>query len=296
MKLRPVQFGAIVLILAIVPLVVATWRNDATFDITAESEYVRYEPELDPVQHWVMDSVSLFDRDEPTAVIVSGDLQFTDSVQVTVERRSEGPLVVEIEPTRGRQKAGGASPLRVGVFRERSGVSRPLYDNVVIEMADVGERSRRGKPIVFAMRGSVRVGRSIQREPDANLGLLRSGKVTKFASALVGKTVVVAGSRDLDLGDEVTIDRPLSPELGLVRADERPALSVAYRADAQFVQVQRPGGGHYRIHLHPAERAVVDLMLQAWWTVLVFLFGVVTWLLGFAGATTRKKADEAAQD
>ncbi|MBB4635894.1 hypothetical protein [Longimicrobium terrae] len=284
----------VVMFLAFVIALIITFSpGKATFDITAETEYVRYLPQLDPAQHWPMDSVSLFGAEETTPRVVSGDLRFTDPVQVTLERRSGGPLLVKLEPTRERKQEGSDLALRIGVFREHGGESRTLYENAVIEIHGIEGRSiQRGKPIVFAVRGSLEVGRSVQSEPDASLALLRSGKVTKFVRSLWGNGVVMAGSRELGIGDEVTIDRPLSPELGLVRVDERPAMSVAYRADARSVRVGRPGGSDYRIRMYAVERVLADPMLQALWTTLLFLFGCFTSLIGYSKGTQQSKADE----
>jgi hypothetical protein len=145
----------------------------------------------------------------------------------------------------------------------------------VIEVPNIEERAHQGSPIVFAVQGSLQIGRSVQREGDPNLALLRSGKVTKFVGSVFGKSVFAAGSSDLDVGDQVTIEAPTSPELGLIRADERPALTVAYRADARSVDVGRPGGGHYRIGMSIAERAVADPTLQYWWATLGWLLGTL---------------------
>lgn len=277
--------------------VFAVARISTTFDITAESEYVRYSPETSPSQHWVLDSASLFGAGDTTGTIVSGTLQFTDPVQVTIERRSLGPLLLEIEPTPARQRAavGGGSPLRVGVFNARSGPSRPLYDNVVIEVPNIEERSRRGSPIAFAVQGSLQIGRSVQREGDPNLALLRSGKVTKFVESVFGNSAFAAGSSDLNVGDQVMIEASRSPELGLIRADERPALTVAYRAIARSVDVGRPGGGHYKIRMSIAERALADPVLQGWWATLGLLLGAhaVLRLTDRKSNTSGKKSHEA---
>ncbi|HKP75844.1 MAG TPA: hypothetical protein VJT67_09905 [Longimicrobiaceae bacterium] len=278
---RPLLLAALLIVL---PVVAACPGSRTTFDITAESEYVRYSPEISPSQHWVLDSASLFGAGDTAGTIVSGKLEFTDPVQVTIERRSLGPLLLKIEPTPARQRAdaGRGAPLRVGVFNGRSGPSQPLYDDIVIEVPNVEERSRQGNPIVFAVQGSLQIGRSVQREGDPNLALLRSGKVTKFVESAkflesaFGKSAFVAGSSDLDVGDQVTIEAPESPELGLIRADERPALTVAYRADARSVDVGRPGGGHYRIGMSIAEWVLADPMLQGWWATLGLLFGALT--------------------
>jgi hypothetical protein len=277
MKIPWLRIFLLVLI-AISAVAVAYPRSSTTFDITAESEYVRYSPETSPSQHWVLDSATLFGVGDTIGTIVSGTLEFTDPVQVTVERRSLGPLLLKIEPTPARQRAdvGRGLPLRVGVFNARSGASRPLYDNVVIEVLNIEERSRQGSPIVFAIQGSLQIGKSVQREGDPNLALLRSGKVTKFVESVFGKSVFAAGSSDLDVGDQVTIETPKSPELGLIRADERPALTVAYRANARSVDVGRPGGGHYRIGMSIAERALADPVLQGWWATLGLLVGALT--------------------
>jgi hypothetical protein len=277
MKILLLRIFLVVLII-VAPVIAAYPGSSTTFDITAESEYVRYSPETSPSQHWVLDSASLFGAGDTAGTIVSGTLEFTDSVQVTIERRSLGPLLLKIEPTPARQRADAdrGSPIRVGVFNGRSGPSRSLYDDVVIEVSNVEERSRQGNPIVFAVQGSLQIGRSVQREGDPNLALLRSGKVTKFAESAFGKSAFAAGSSDLDVGDQVTIEAPTSPELGLIRADERPALTVAYRADARSVDVERPGGGHYRIGMSIAEWALADPVLQHWWATLGLLFGALT--------------------
>jgi hypothetical protein len=252
-------------------------RSNATFDIAAESEYVMYSPELTPEQYWILDDAIIRPNDSAPQT-VSGKLKFTDAVHVVVERKSLGSLFIKIEPTPERQRAaeGRPMPIPVGEFTEHGGVARLLHDYVEIEIPNIEERSRRGQPIVFAIHGSLQVGRSVQREPDPNLALLRSGKVTKFMNSIIWSSAFTAGSVELDAGDQVTIEAPTSSELGLIRIDERPALTVAYRAEAPSVKVARPGGGQYWVRMSSAERALADPVLQHLWAALVFFSGVFT--------------------
>jgi hypothetical protein len=76
---------------------------------------------------------------------------------------------------------------------------------------------------------------------------------------------------------------------------ERPAPTVVYRANARSVDVGRLGGGHYRIRMSIAERALADPVLQGWWATLGLLFGVLTvvWLTDRNKNTSGKKSHEA---
>jgi hypothetical protein len=276
MKFSPLRI-LLVCVLFVTAVVIAYPRNSTTFDITAESEYVRYSPDpaVAAVREWELDSAAIFVGDDSVGRVVSGALKFTDPVVVTIERLSSGPLSLKLEAPPKRADSARGAPVRVGEFEELSKASQPLYGNVTLTIANVEARAQAGKPLVFAVEGSLEIGRAIHRETDPHLAILRSGKVTKLAKTLVGSTVFTAGSRDLDPGDEVSIVAPVSPESGLIRADERPALTVAYRAIARSVTVGRPGGGEYRVGMSMAERAVADPFLQAWWGTLALLVSVL---------------------
>ncbi|MBB4638148.1 hypothetical protein [Longimicrobium terrae] len=279
MKFSPLRI-LLVCVLVITAILVAYPRNSTTFDITAESEYVRYSP--DPaaaaVHEWELDSAVIFVGDDSVGRVVSGALKFTDPVVVTIERLSSGPLSLKLEAPRERADNAGEAPVRVGEFEEHSKASISLYGNVTIAIANVEERSHAGKPLVFAVEGALQTGRAIHRETDPHIAILRSGKITKLAKAIVGSTVFTAGSRDLDPGDEVSITAPDSSQSGLIRADERPALTVVYRAVARSVRVGRPGGGEYPVGMSMAERAAADPFLQRWWATLIFLISLLgTW-------------------
>jgi hypothetical protein len=250
---------------ALACIAVARPRVTSTFDVSAETEWVEFLPGPQPRSDWFLQDAWLLVGDDTIAI--SGALSLGDSVSVVVERRALGPLWLKL--------TGGGSNEHIGEITQETGAPVPLRGFVEIQVPDLEERARRGAPVVLPVKGTLVAGRSVDIETAPSPARLRSGKVTTFGNSIFGwGSVFPAGNVDLAPGDEVAIVAQQSPAYGMIAADERPALSVGYRAIANRVEVRRPGGTQHTIGTTLYARLRADEVLQAWWIA----FGVVIFL------------------
>jgi hypothetical protein len=241
-----------------------------TFDVSAETEWGEVIPGSQPRSDWLLDDARFFIGEDTIGRPVSGSLRLSDSVRVVVQRRSTGPLTLDITPVGTSQ--------HLGDIVLSDSLSIPLHGHAMILFNDIEARSQKGLPIVLPLKGSVIAGRAIEIETDPSPARFRGGKVTSFGRSIFGWTVFSAGIVELAPGDQVSIEAQRSPAFGLIAADERPALSVGYRTIATSVKVRRPGGSDYRIGTSLYARLAADPVLQVTWLVLGFLL-VHVWRL-----------------
>jgi hypothetical protein len=279
--LRAVTF----LVAGAIAITVACPRVATTFDVSAETEWVEFIPGPHPRSDWSLEAARIFAGEDTIGRIVSGSLTLSDSVQVIVERRSFGPLLLRISPRGSGQLVGD-------IERPDSG-NIPLSGYTLIEIPDIDARAHQGAPIVLPVKGVLIAGRTIEIETDPSPARLRNGRVTSFGRSIFGWAVFPAGTVDLGPGDQVVIQAQRSSAYGMIAADEGPALTVGYRAIAKSVEVRRPGGSHYRIGTTLFSRLRADPVLQSCWLALAFLLVLRRKLLPHArlwSTRTRKAA------
>jgi hypothetical protein len=260
LMLRSIGWGmAVVIALAVVYSRIAT-----TFDVTAETEWVEFVPGPQPRSDWMLEEARVFVGADTVGRIITGSLKLSDSAKVVVQRRSMGPLTLDISSL-------GTDP-HVGEIALSDSGTLSLGSHAIILVEDLEARSQKGTPVVLPVKGSLIAGRTIEIETDPSPARFRSGKVTSFGRSIFGWTVFPAGTVELTSGDHVSLEMPRSPAFGLIVADERPALSVGYRGIAKAVKVRRPGGSDYRIGTTIYHRIAADQTLQALIVTLGFLF------------------------
>lgn len=250
-------------------LVATCVRVTTTFDLAAETEIVMLRPRAADQQEWKFEKVRLTQRiGDSVGRIVSGRLTFADSVNVRVERLSQGPMYITMEP-RGSRPA-------LGTFELDSAQDIHLAVYATITITDVESRARSGNPIVLPVSSPLQVGRSPDAGSDQPIPLLRGGSVAMLGVSVLRSKSFSSGTAELRPGDAFTIAFPLSDSRGFIAADERPAMSVAYRADARSASVIRPGGNAPRLgnSLYTYLRA--DTALQGFVTIIVFLITSAT--------------------
>jgi hypothetical protein len=92
---------------------------NTTFDVTAEAESVTFTPLANIGQEWRMDRVRLRRTFDDTGTVLDGTLALSDSVKVLIERKSLGPLRLELEPLHPR-----ATDALLGTFTPDQGPPR----------------------------------------------------------------------------------------------------------------------------------------------------------------------------
>jgi hypothetical protein len=252
--------------LAILTLWLVYPNAKTTFDITAEAESLTFTPHVNSGVEWELDGVRLRRSSTDTGTVVSGTLALSDSVRVLIERKSLGPLRLQLEP---RYSEGVNASL--GSFTLDSVTRIELRTVAFVEIGDLQERVQAGRPVVLFGKGDMTIGWVPNLTPDLSQPLLRSGTIRMVGKSWFRGTSFSAGTEELRAGDKIEIAKPLSTGVGFISADERPALTISFRTIARSATVTRPGGGTPQVSTSLSSARFGDPMLKAGYAVLVLI-------------------------
>jgi hypothetical protein len=151
------------------------------------------------------------------------------------------------------------------------GTSLDLY------FGNIKQRADAGKTILLTLTGSIGSGRQVGVEVAGSSAVLRDGAVSVLVPSVFSGAYFEAHRITLGAGDGFRVSGTsiASGTEGFVLADERPALTAAYRVSGRRATVVRPGGGSYDVRVSEYQRIIHDEF-----------FRVVMGLLGFVGAVT----------
>lgn len=243
--------------------------GNTTYAFSLHTESLTFSTADSRKNIWVVDGGRIKDSNGRDTVF-SGVFEITDSVLVQITRIGLGELSVILE-AQGKRTS-------VGLYRTESDSIAVAPDTVVITYPDMLARSDSGRSLVFAFTGTIPEPDSPDGERSALLPVLRSGDVVLLTESFVSNSVYPAATHSLTLGDQVMVRAPKSQALGVLVANENPAMAVSYRVIAGSVSIQRPVYGEYRLTSTLAQRIAGDAALQAVWWGMAFLWAVLSWL------------------
>ena len=271
----PALIAAFALCLAIVVIALIIGPASASYNVTAQTERIALSIDRKPSWRWVLRDVEFFENGA-SFESWNGDIELAHSVDVLIQRIAFGVLWVHVQC---QQSSNDEACDSAGVVFDASGLSqRPLASEFEILIGDIPARAKAGTTIWLEIAGQVTLGRSVGTVTDTRVALLREGRVTMLGRNVLGGGVFDGGSVALDIGDrfEVTDVDEKSETRGFVVADERPAMTVAYRVIGSNAVVYRPGGGHYAVSTSVFARFIGDP-----------LFRLLAALFAFAAAGTQ---------
>jgi hypothetical protein len=246
------------------------WRGSTTYAFELHTEIIAFSTADSRKNIWVVDGGRVEDS-KGTDTVFYGALELADSVLVRITRVGTGELSVSLR-AQGKRTS-------VGLYRTQAdSIAGAAPDEVLITYPDMIARMDSGRSVVFSFTGTLSEPDSPDGEREASLPVLRSGEVILLTKSFLSRSVYPAATHPLALGDQVTVRSPKSAVVGVLVANEDPALAVSYRVIAGSVSIQRPVYGEYRLTTTVAQRIGGDAALQAaWWTV-AFLWAVRSWL------------------
>jgi hypothetical protein len=260
----------VITVSVLITIVVVYPHANTTFDVTAEAESVTFIPLARIGQEWKLDRVRLRRAFVDTGSVLDGTLALSDSVRVLIERKSLGPLRLELEPLDPT-----ADNALLGTFTPPNALPVTLRGYASVEIPDLEARARQGRPLVLFAEGNLQVGRAPNRTPEPSQPLLRRGTVTMIGSSWFRSTSFPAGTAELRVGDHLQIERPLAAGVGFISADERPALTIGFRTIARSATVIRPGGGTPKIATSRYSTVLGDPLLKAALATVTFLVPIL---------------------
>jgi hypothetical protein len=239
-------------------------RIETTFDVSAETETLRIRSST---MSWSLDRVALSEGYGGRAGTVSGTLDIAPETEIVFERSGLGPLNVVCTRSAGI----------VGTFRAADGgQARPIDARAVLVFADPGRRAKEGRPILLPIVGEVELGREVGA---GNGGpILRTARVIPLGHRLFRDELYRGTEAQLGAGDRLQIIGADGPAFGLVKADERPALTASYRVLGYRGFVSRYGGEGFTISLSWLERVLNDGAVTGFWLVFFAALSAPLWV------------------
>ena len=250
-----------------------------TFNVTIQTEWVSFVNTSKADSRIPLEDVEVWDYESMMDSSFTGAFEVGPQTTVVVERVSGGPLSIRITTD---------SSDSAGMFYVDDDPARAAGRFVEFLIPDVGARAEAGLGVLIPLAGDVIPGREISFETGATTAVLRAGTVSMLGrsifSFLYGGDVFEAGRVELNVGDQFFVDEPQSSAHGFVLADERPALTAAYRIVGRKGRVVRPGPGGsspearmgYPVSVSLLDRVLHDRLFQA----LSVLFGSLMIIAG----------------
>lgn len=245
------------------------------FDVTASTERIDFERTDVSTRRWVVHDVTLAVNgggDRPH----SGSIEIPPAVTGFVERVAFGDLWVHIDCAAA--SAGGTCQPLVRLFDPEDKLVDAVDGTTVdLYFGNIRQRADAGKTILLTLAGSIGSGRQVGVEVAGSSAILRDGIVSVLVPSVFSGAYFEAQRISLGAGDgfRVSGTSTASGTEGFVLADERPALTAAYRVSGRRATVLRPGGGSYDVRVSEYQRIIHDEF-----------FRLVMGLLGFIGAVT----------
>jgi hypothetical protein len=260
--------ATVLLIVGLIAVVVVP--RPTTFNVTAETERVEMTL-LEPApSRWTLEAVAIDEDDNRTEASFSGFLELAPQTRVLIQRVALGPLWIHVECLPGCASAGR-------LLGEDETPIRPLPRRIDVHVSELEERARRGTTVLLPLAGTVSAGRTIGIETGGTTAMLRNGRVSMLGRSVFREDIFEAGAITLEAGDQFDV---AGQTLGFVVADERPAMTAAYRAIARTGTVVRPGGGTYTVSASLLGRLFSDDLFRALSALLALAAGIAT-VVGF---------------
>jgi len=278
---------------AIACLVWLAWpKHRITYNVTLRTEWLEFLNHDASPASWEITDAEVFDTRSGQTRPFTGYYEPADSVRVTLERVSYGPLVIEVQSVRPESSNARSS---VGTLVSEDGNRLEAGDYLSILIPDIPARADSGSTILLPLVGDVaRGGRPLGRRASGSPAILRSGTVRLlgrslfsgriFGHPLFSARTFEAGSTELGPGDVIEVHGTqwTDPAVGFVAVNEAPGMLATYRAIGTEAWVQRAGGGRHAISISLFTRLVHDPFfgfISFFSAVVVLVSGVVTILL-----------------
>ncbi|MEZ5320102.1 MAG: hypothetical protein R2752_22060 [Vicinamibacterales bacterium] len=241
------------------------WPVSTTFNVTVQTERVEFRRPVASPARWVIDDVTLVDGDDEHPGL-SGSVEFGAPIRGFIERVAFGDVWGHFECEAPCTSVGR-------LYDDLDQFVRPLQSVVEIFIADLPARANAGRTVLIPLAGEVVSGRSVGIEVSGTTAVLREGTVSLLDRTAFGNNIFEARRVELSAGDQFQVAEPDpdAPTLGFILADERPALTAAYRVVGRRGTVVRPGGGSYTISASALGRLFGDDLFRAISAVLAVL-------------------------
>jgi len=248
-------------------------RINTIFNVTAQTEVISCYTDQKPSSRINLFAADIYTIEDEIAKSFEGSIELSDSVNIKMERISNGPLLIEIERVTG----GVVAKLRS--FNERKKTPILVHDLIFIEISKIDSLLDNNASIVIPITGHIKLGNSIDIESDNEYSLLlRAGDITMTGVTSLFNSHFVAGNEKLYLGDQLIFDDKNS--IGIATINEQPAIQVSYRGIDKHARILKPGPkdfkSGYQISASIFSRFKYDNSFQIGSIIIALLISTIT--------------------
>lgn len=177
---------------------------------------------------------------------IDASIDLHENVKVTVERIGFGVATLFLE----HEKSAGELTWVDSLGKENL-VQLPSY--VEIDIGEIQKKYEQGISQLIRLDGSIELGRKIDYEiKDESTALLKSGEINMIGKTKYLSSTFQAGTKILQEGDQIVIDKPFGKGFGFVNFDDKPGMNLTYRVLSDKARIVKPGpvdeisaGGYY---------------------------------------------------
>lgn len=245
-----------------------------TFNVTVQTELIEYKTLNKNRSRLVLYDALIEDDNGIVSDNFNGSIDLEVGVYVTIERVAYGPILIRIE----NEDGGSIGKL----YRENEdNPSHKGEDYLIVSISNIEEKVAAGQTFIFNISGDIETGRSINFEMyDQSTALLRGGQVKMIGSSRWSKNLFEAGTRELNLGDQLVFDDPETEAFGFAMVNENAGMNAAYRVDSKEASVIKPGpqnqGSGYKISASLLDKFLKDRFYQAISILFATLIAILT--------------------
>jgi hypothetical protein len=216
------------------------WKQPATFSVVAVAERVEIDLDYLNQPEWFVRQAVLADSVAPRRRY-TGSIRWGEDVTLAVTRISLGDLMVVA-------KSNKTTP--VAWFADSAGSFQPVHHWVMLLIDSVPEMSERGLAAVFPIVGKIGMPSHNSLQLAQRPGV-REGSLRIIANAILRRERVpyLADNIELESGSYLQLVKPTGTAYGTIMVDERPGMTVVYRARASGAMLAGTGGLGYTARL-----------------------------------------------
>ena len=208
--------------------------SSATYEVYLETEKVEFRSNKAIDSKWGLDSAIVKENYGDTTFNFSGTIQLPPYSKISINRKSFGTIYVSIEDTKE------SNP--VVFYDDNFDPIHSTYSLVEIYVQNMPDRVKSGNTIIWPLngiQGQISTGKPIGRENESSIPILREGIISIYHEGLFSSGVYKAGSFELKMGDELTINEPENSASGLVGINEKPNINLVYRIVGKGAEIRK---------------------------------------------------------
>lgn len=204
------------------------------FNVSIDTEYIEYKTIDNNNSRLILKEAYIDTENDLYLPKYTGSLELNSHINVSIERISLGGI--EIEANCNECSSVGR------LYSDSDELKAKLGSSIYVFIPYSDSSSVNGITHLFRIDGEIDAGRHIGFEQLGESNpILRGGKVDLLGQSRFGNKYFQASTVEVNIGDRIEFDKPLSKSYGFVIINEMAGMKASYRIMAEEMRIIRPG-------------------------------------------------------